>query len=290
MKKDNRSKTTHGRLAIDYLLAYLDNPDLNHAALDAAISHMKECPACASRVGHLVQALTSDEEDQLTCQECQDLLPGYVRAEANGQARQSQWHLVMLHLQTCPHCAEAHGSLADLIALADGERGLEPPEYPVPELSFLRDNKDEPPYPLEIPWHINRLGTMVVEFSAELIHMLQTPPYKPAYAPGLKTAGEQRVLCQLSLKEAKDLEVTVTVEEQQDDPVHCTIIIEVNIPSKEGWPNLAGSKVVLKRGQELLETQWTDAFGKAIFERVRTKDLPHLVFEITPTANTPQQE
>jgi hypothetical protein len=290
MKENGRSQATRCRLTLDYLLTYLENPDTNRAALDAAIDHMKECPACASRVGRLVQALTTDEEDQLTCQECQDLLPGYVRAEADGQARESQWHPVVLHLQTCPHCSEAHVALSDLMALADGEAGREPPEYPVPELSFLRE-RDESPHPLRIPWYVNELGAMVIEFSTELVRVLQTPPYRPTYAPGLKTAGEQRVLCQLSLKKAvQDLEVTVTVEEEPSAPARCTVIVEVNIPSKGGWPNLAGSKVALKRGQEPLETQWTDAFGKAVFEGVRTEELPQLVFEITPAEGSARRE
>jgi hypothetical protein len=125
---------------------------------------------------------------------------------------------------------------------------------------------------------------LVIEFSAELVRTLQAPAYQPAYAAArLKSGRSQRVLCRFSLKEAiEDLEVTITAEERRDDPAQCTVIVEVNVPSRGGWPNLAGTQVTLRRGEQELETQLTDAFGKAVFEDIRTEDLANLVFEITP--------
>ena len=149
------------------------------------------------------------------------------------------------------------------------------------------------PRPLNVPWRLDDLGRLVIEFSTELVRVLRSPALQPAYATaGLKSDRAQRILCQFSLKEAvEDVEVTITVEENQRDPTNCTIIVEVDIPSRGGWPNLAGTKVTLKRGELELETQLTDAFGKAVFEGVATSALPHLVFEITPPLKTrdPQQ-
>jgi hypothetical protein len=65
------------------------------------------------------------------------------------------------------------------------------------------------------------------------------------------------------------------------DPTRCTVIVKVNIPSRGGWPNLAGTEVMLKRGELELDTQTTDAYGEAVFERIATDDLAHLIFEIT---------
>ena len=62
------------------------------------------------------------------------------------------------------------------------------------------------------------------------------------------------------------------------------VIVEVSIPSRGGWPNLADTNVTLKRDDLELETQLTDAFGKAVFEGICTDDLAHLVFEIKPRA------
>lgn len=247
-----------------------------------ALSHIRECPHCESRIGHLIRALTTDEEDSLTCKECEDHLPDYLQAEREGQAHEERWRAVALHLATCPHCSAEYATLLDLVALAYGEQGVEPPRYPVPELSFLRP--DRLPQPFHIPWRLDELGRLIIELSAELLRALQSPAYQSAYATaGLKSDKSSRTLCLLSLKEAvKDLEVTITAEETRDDPTRCTVIVEVNIPSRGGWPNLADTEVVLKRDERELETQRTDAFGEAVFEAIATDDLAHLVFEITP--------
>jgi hypothetical protein len=272
-------QTTDCRAAIEHLLAYLENPNLHRAEADAAIGHISKCPHCESRVGHLIRALTTDEEDLLTCQEFQELLPDYLQAEAEGWTHERRWRPVAFHLETCPHCSAEYATLSDLIELAYGERGEEPPHYPTPDLSFLR------PEPFKIPWRLDELvGCLIIEFSAELLRALQSPAYKPAYArAGLKSEKSSRTLCKLSLKEAvEDLEVAITAEETRDDPSRCIVIVEVNIPSRGGWPHLADTEVVLKRDKRELETQRTDAFGEAVFEGIATNDLAHLVFEITP--------
>ncbi len=122
----------------------------------------------------------------------------------------------------------------------------------------------------------------MIELSTELVRALRPPSLQPALT-GLKSDVSQRVICQISLKEAvKDLEVTITAEEKHSDPTCCTVIVQVNIPSRGGWPNLGGTYVTLKRGEQELETQQTDAFGKTVFEGIHTEDLGYLVFEITP--------
>ncbi len=90
-------------------------------------------------------------------------------------------------------------------------------------------------------------------------------------------------MCQLSLKEAvEDLEVTITAEEAREDMAYCTVMVEVDIPSRGGWPNLADTEVTIKRGESEPETALTDAFGKAVFTGIATTELAHLVFEINP--------
>lgn len=275
-------QTKDCRAALEHLLAYVEDPHSHRAEVDMAFSHIRECPHCESRIGYLVQALTTDEKDRLTCPECQDLLPDYLQAEAEGQAHAPRWRQVAFHLKTCPHCSEEYATLSDLIELAYGEQGVEPPHYPVPDLSFLRPVRL--PQPVGIPWRLDELvGRLIIEFSAELLRALQPPAYQPAYATIRRKSEKSRTLCQLVLKEAvKDLEVTITAEETRDDPSHCTVIVQVHIPSRGGWPNLADTEVVLKRDERELETQLTDAFGEAVFEGIATDDLAHLVFEITP--------
>jgi len=274
-------QTTDCREAIEHLLAYGENPDLHRAEAEAALDHIGKCPHCGRRVGYLVRVLTADEEDLMTCQECQDLLPEYLQAETDGRADDAQWHRVALHLETCPHCSAEYAELSALLELAHGERGVEPPRYPVPDLSFLRRKQDRPPQPVSIPWHLNELGHLIIEFSAEILRAFQMPVYQPAYATAGLRARSPRTLCQLSLKEAvKDTEITITAEEKRADPTRCAVTVKVAIPSRGGWPNLAGTEVILKRDELQLDAQTTDAHGEAVFEGIATDDLAHLVFEI----------
>jgi len=276
-------QTTDCRVAIEHLLAYWENPDLHRAEAEAAFSHIGKCPHCERRVRYLMRALAADEEDSLTCQECQDLLPEYLQAEAEGRADEAQWRFTALHLETCPHCSAEYATLSELLELAHGEQGVEPPRYPVPDLSFLRRAKDRLPQPVSIPWRLNELGHVIIEFSAEVLRAFQLPAYQPAYAMAGLRAKLPRTLCQISLKEAvKDTEITITAEEKRADPTRCTVVVKVNIPSRGGWPNLAGTEVVLKRGELELDTQKTDAHGEVVFEGVATDDLARLVFEIKP--------
>jgi hypothetical protein len=227
---------------------------------------------------HFFRALNTDREDRLTCQECQDLLPDYIQAATEGRADEGQWGALAFHLEICPHCSSEYTALVELMELAWEERGVEPPLYPAPNLSFLR------PEPDKKPWRLDDLGRLIVEFSAELLRTLQPPPSQLAYAKNaLKSSRSSRTLCQFALKEAiQDLDVTITAKELPENPTHCTVIIEVNIPSKGGWPHLAGTEVTFKHQGKVLETQRTDAFGQAILEGIATDDLTRLVFEIAP--------
>ena len=58
------------------------------------------------------------------------------------------------------------------------------------------------------------------------------------------------------------------------------LTVDVNIPSRGGWPELAGSRVTLRRNDIKLATQETDAFGKAVFEGIAIAELPTFVIEV----------
>jgi hypothetical protein len=261
--------------ATEKLLAYFENPDLHQVEVDTAIQHISECSHCEDKVGHLVRALSANEEDTLTCRECQDNLPDYLLAETEGQAAGARWRAVARHLEMCPHCSTAYATMADLTVLAYGEQGAEPPVFPEPDFSFLH------PETAKIPWHLNELKHLVIELSTELLEAL--PPPAPAVV-GLKShQSPQRVLCEFSLEEVENIVVKVTAEEKRNDPTHCTVSVTVDIPSRGGWPNLTGTLVTLKKDQQDLTSQLTDAFGQAVFEDIVTDDLAHLAFEIAPS-------
>jgi hypothetical protein len=225
------------------------------------------------------------EAQMISCDECGDQLGAYIDMELDGQDPASQLLDVSQHLQHCPDCRREYLEARDILEMDRRRELVEPPSYPTFDLSFLESQVAKPPATSPKPhWRWDQLGRLIIEFSAELLRALRLPTYRPAYAGArLKSERSSRILCQLSLKEAvEDLEVTITAEEMRADPAHCTVIVAVNIPSREGWPNLAGTEVMLKRGELELNTQTTDAYGEVVFEGIATDDLAHLVFEITP--------
>ena len=266
---------------IETLLTCLKNPDLHRVELEAMLHQIKGSAEGQHRIEWLVKAVTMEREDQLTDQECIDLLPDYYQADLEGQAGEPRWRAVALHLESCPYCSTAYALLSDLIDLAIGERGVEPPDYPEPDLSFLWAASTEAPQTTSRAWGLDELGRLILEFSTELVSAWQLPAQAMA---GLKSEGAEKVLGQARWeREGVDLEVEIIAKTQPDEPSRCTIMVEANIPSRGGWPNLADTKVTLKRRDKTeLDMQLTNAFGQALFEGVDVDDLPELVFQVIP--------
>lgn len=286
MNSNDCTQSAECRLAVEHLLDYLEEPGQRRDALDSAIAHMQNCPYCESSIEYLIRALTTDEEDRLTCSECQASLPAYLQAELEGRAHDEDWEPIVGHLEICPYCAAVYASLSDLVALAYGERGEPPTHYPEPDLSFLRTESTAEREEDDLTWRLDDLGHLLIQLAEGTIRALEQPAPRPAYA-GVKSAEARRTLGQFSLEEAvEDLALTLKVEESRDKAERCTVIITVDIPSQGGWPNLAGTRVTLKRGEKELATRWTDAFGTAVFESVQKADLAHLTFEIAPQRET----
>jgi len=267
--------------AAERLSATQQNQAGHDAELDEAIAHVSQCPRCKERLGFLVRTLQSDAEDTLTCEQCQDQLPDYVQAQETGQADDTQWQAIALHLHTCPHCAAAHAELVELIQFAYGEQGQEPPLTPIPDLFFL------PHRQIRDSWHWEDGIGLVIEFTQGLLRALDAlslqPAVQPAYAAVRTGAEGAQTLAYELREEINDLEVTITAQEEQTAPRVHAITVRVVLPGKD-WPHLAGTQVTLKRWDAEGETQTTDAHGEAVFEGIAGDDLPRLVFEIAPQA------
>ena len=294
--------------AIDRLIEYLLTR--KPAELDVAddigpdvIGHIAGCRACIEELDAISSALTGEpstlkeEADELltlrqaqdtACQECLDALGAYVEDKVAGEDVVQLYPRVAGHLQGCSSCREQYEMLYEIMRQEEAGIFGEPPSYITFEEWFRLQHQEQSPRvklprPTRIPWRLDELGRLIIEFSAEWLRVLQPPAYQPAYAT-VKSAKSSRTLCQLSLKEAgEDLEVEITAEEMRDDPTLCTVFVDVNVPSRGGWPNLADTEVTLKRGERELGTQVTDVFGKAVFEEIGTDDLAYLVFEIMPS-------
>ena len=212
------------------------------------------------------------------CQACQAGLAAYVDAELAGQPAAGLFPAVSEHLTTCAACRL---ELAELRSLLELERQGRLEQPPVPgefDFGYLQIG----PFAEERSnrsggWRMNALGRLVIQFSADLLSALQPPTLQPGYLKGSAPSSLSYDLTD----QIEDLNVRIHVEASRRDPQTATLEVEVDIPSHGGWPNLAGSAVILRRGpDELIDEQETDAFGKVTFEDVRVEDLPLLVFEI----------
>lgn len=127
--------------AIEAFEGFLNALEARRSGIAGALDHLSGCPACREQAGRLVRLLeaAAADEDVLTCEACQEVLPGFLAAESLGECSGPECDRVRRHLEACPHCAAAHMSLAGLLSLAHGDSGVEPPRYPGPDLSFLRD-------------------------------------------------------------------------------------------------------------------------------------------------------
>jgi hypothetical protein len=260
--------------------------------LQAAIDHVHHCSRCEGRLGFLIRALSTDEEDPLTCTECEALLPDYVQAEQNGSGNEARWQPVAVHLASCPACTVARAELVSLLDLTFGEASQPPAPTPAPDLAFLRPALKEPAdldepaaqsKPAAPPWRLDDLGRMIVELTDELLGALLPPARQPACAlAGLKSAAPG-TLFRLPIQ-APDagLNVTIQAETARAAPDRCTLTVSVDIPSRGGWPHLAGTEVTLCQAGREPDQEWTDAYGEALFENVPVAKLSGLVIEVLP--------
>jgi hypothetical protein len=95
--------------------------------------------------------------------------------------------------------------------------------------------------------------------------------------------GHQSLFEMVLKEEIEDFEAVIIVDMSRKDTTHCTITVEVNIPSRGGWPNLADTEVKLKQNELILATQLTNAYGRAVFKEITIAELTKLNFEIIPS-------
>jgi len=126
------------------------------------------------------------------------------------------------------------------------------------------------------------LGHLIITLSNELLQTLQPRPLQPDYAL-TRAAPDPQTRYQLTLRdEIDDLQTTVTIRETKTNPEQVIVSVEVDIPSRGGWPDLAEIDVTLKLDERIIAQQSTDAFGKAVFPNLNANILPQLTIEIAP--------
>jgi hypothetical protein len=64
----------------------------------------------------LIARMLGPADQEVTCDECFELLDEYVELELSGQDPDSRLPGMSAHLAGCPACREDHDSLRDLVA------------------------------------------------------------------------------------------------------------------------------------------------------------------------------
>lgn len=214
------------------------------------------------------------------------LLVALYREECPDTMKLGEFHLGLLskteqaqiraHLDDCPHC---QAELSRLNEFLEEDIPVTIPPHTIGKPGWIK----EPGFLWRQLYDVKQVIIRVLDEALTTTAQAMHPPANQLAYGGKRRSGKSgKTLLKLELKEGvEDLEVTVTAEEQQNDPRRCTVIVEVNIPSRGGWPNLGDTKVSLKEGTEL-QTRLTDAFGKAVFENVSTEALSNLDLKVIP--------
>lgn len=187
---------------------------------------------------------------------------------------------IKVHLNRCPHCQAELARLAEFLT----------EDVPVSPAVSVAEGSPWIPGAGFVWRQVRESGQVIIRVLEEALntavfnfqHGLQSPVGQPALGR-LRGKRSLQTLFQLALQEGiEDLEVTVTVAVKRGDPNHCTVTVQASIPSRGGWPNLAGTEVILKQDELIIETQTTNAYGRAVFEGITTEQLAQLTFEIVP--------
>ncbi|MEZ4864459.1 MAG: hypothetical protein R3C14_24305 [Caldilineaceae bacterium] len=258
---------------------YLAHPDGEMAHLPAALAHLQGCRRCQAQWDAFLQAFIQDQEDQLTCTAAQAQLPEYVNAQLGSAdaGAAARWHALQVHLAHCPACHAMFQEVSEMVQIA-AMPSFQPERTPAPDLSFLAPPAPQLAAPAQVHWRMDEVGALIIEFSRSLLASVAPP-----LMVGLKGDATRKTLCRIDLQEVfADLAVSIVALEAFQDPSHCELLVEVDIPSRGGWPNLAGIAVVIRHGAQVLASRQTDAYGKAVITEIRTADLAELTVQVQP--------
>jgi hypothetical protein len=235
----------------------------------------------------LIALFETDTLFDSTCRPFDDhILLAYIDAELNGQDAGTLYPEFRAHLQQVPECQQEYAELKHLLLLERQGQLVEPPTPGKFDWSFLPASVT-PARGVEVQsirprWQFDAVGRLILVFSDEIVHALQAPTSQLDYALQRSEQGSHTRYEFALREEIDDLHVAITVRDNTSQPDQYTLIVETEIPSRGGWPHLGDTAVTLKRDDKTLDTQWTDPFGKAVFEHIPSGDLADLRIEIAP--------
>ncbi|MEM7129180.1 MAG: hypothetical protein AAF702_22805 [Chloroflexota bacterium] len=248
------------------------------------------------------RAILSDNEDKLTCEECNQQMDAYIEARLDPEHNTidpKDYQQMKIHIEQCPNCANVYEQLLAVSDLATTVIDV-PSSRPKFDLSFLDSAQEKEPEKAAAPSILHQFGHLIIKFTTELLQ-----PRKPlSYAtvavrstersaneatdqPGERTGDLAFGLessdsdFRFSVEaEGKRLEAIIRREDKVERPEHCTIIVEIDTPEDDGWIDWEGRSVTLTCQETTVGNQETDAFGQAIFENIETQYLEQLQVDI----------
>jgi hypothetical protein len=237
----------------------------------------------------LFSLYADDAEMEAECHANQDELSSYIDAELDNLPAATLYPALHSQLASCESCRVAYEELKALLMMERRENFATPPVSGTFDFTYLTElpkivADSEDAIRTErvvdhVTWRLTDFGRLIVVFSAEFMQSLQPVLPRPA---SLKSASSD-LFAVSSLDIADDLKVIIAAREKRRDRDHCTITVDADIPSRGGWPHLGGTAVTLSIGGREVETLYTDALGKVVFDGIARKDLSQLAVIVTPS-------
>jgi hypothetical protein len=159
--------------------------------------------------------------------------------------------------------------LYDLVNTAYSGTVPASPQYPVPDLSFL-------PKAQHSPWHINKLGHLLISFSQSLIDSLQVSSFAGA------TRGELLFRYVQDRASTNNLEVIIDVYSDTASKQLALLRVGVDIPSRDAFDQ-SGSQVIVRAGETVWQGE-TDETGWVDLNAIPLSILHSMQVEIRPAA------
>jgi len=209
----------------------------------------------------------------------------YIEAELAGRNAAHLHPQTALALSRSPSWQQEYTTLKAFWAWEAQGPLLQPPRPPQFDFSYLPT-----PAPVAAPaasllpdlsWYWAQLGYLVVELSDAVARALQ-PAQQPAYSFRRAAQGAANAYHFTLENQLADLNLRLTIEREQPVGDQCQVIVEAEIPSRGGWPNLADTIVNLKQADTVVQSCLTDAFGRAVFSAVAISQLPAMQVEVIP--------
>jgi hypothetical protein len=210
----------------------------------------------------------------------------YLEAELAGRHAAQAHPQVVLALADSALWRQAYAALKEFLAWEAQGPLAQPPRPPRFDFSYLPAPtpvaEPTPALQPQLSWYWAQLGYLVVDLSAAVQRLLQPPPLQPAYSFVRAGQGEQNEVHFSLENQLADLNLRLTIAREPATGDQCQVMVEAEIPSRGGWPNLADTIVNLKQADMVVQSCLTDAFGKALFPAVAISQLPTLQVEVIP--------